>query len=319
MNYEEFLNEIKEKLKSYLENSESDVSVRKILKNNGVELDALTIVDVKCKASPTIYLNKYYKEYLDGRTTEEICDEIYELVYENKDKLTVNISEFSDYSRIRDRIAFKIINAEKNKKLLSRVPHKRKLDLAIVFYCVLKCDYEENVTTLIHNQHQEMWGIGVGTLYEDAMRNAPKLLPYEIKSMNDIIREMLKDSGGDSVCEESVYDGEVTEPLTDLIMEELEKSNDENQMYVLTNKYKLYGASAIFYPDVLKKFAEVMDSNLIIIPSSVHEVILIPMEDDMDMEGFRKMINDVNREEVDPTEILSDHAYIYDRDKDEII
>lgn len=321
MDYESFLALIKEELKSYLdeENKNCAVNVRRVLKNNGIELDALTIVSVNCRTSPTVYLNKYYDDYLEGRTLESIAEEIYELISQNAGKISIDVNEFSDFSKMKKTIAYKVINADKNKKLLRRVPHVKRMDLAIVFYCIIKCNSNENATTLIYNQHLDLWKVGVEEVYQEAMKNTPRLLPYEIKSMGDIIKEMIEETGSDDeVCEDGVYGGEEIEVLTDRLMEELEADEDIPKMYVLTNKYRLNGAASMFYKGVLKQFADEHEADLIILPSSIHEVILIPMEPDMKPEDFRYMIREVNKEEVDPSEILSNHAYVYSRADDNI-
>lgn len=321
MCYEDFLAYVKSELKSYLdrEGSECAVNVRKVLKNNGIELDALTIVNVECKTSPTVYLNRYYDEYQKGRDKEDIVSEILELFHKNYGRVNFDLSEFADFARIQDKIAYKVISVKKNKKLLKRIPHIKKLDLAIIFYCIIKCNKNENATTLIYNQHLEMWDVSLEDVYEKALENTPALLPHEIKSMSDIIKEMLNDgSEYDQVHEDGCYGDDETEILTDKIMEELTESGTTPQMFVLTNVFRLNGAATMFYDGVLREFSQEKQSDLIILPSSIHEVILIPMEEGMKLSDFKSMIGEVNEEEVDPSEILSDHAYVYMRETDEI-
>lgn len=322
MNYEAFLTRVKEELKSYLDKecSNCTVNVRKVLKNNGVELDALTLVNLECKTAPTIYLNGYYEEFNNGKSIDDITEEIYDMLIKNYGKINIDCNDFTDFDKVRGQVAYKVINAKKNGKLLKKIPHIKQLDLAIVFYCVLKCNKYENATTLIYNQHLEMWGVELSDIYETAINNTPRILPYEIKSMGDIIIEMLSDNTNeDGVYEEGCYGEDETDILTCKLMEELSGINQEPQMYVLTNIYKLNGAAAIFYKDVLKNFAEEQERDLIILPSSIHEVILIPMDDEMQMEDFKSMIREVNCEEVEPSEILSDHAYMYKRESNEIV
>lgn len=319
MNYESFLALLKEELKSYLEkdNNDSIISIKKVLKNNGIELDALTLVSAGCSAAPTIYLNNYYTEYQEGRDIREIVEEIYEMIKKNSGRIDFKLDDFMDFHKIKNRIVFKVVNADSNKKLLGMAPHIRKMDLAIVFYCVIQCNTSENATTMIYNQHLEMWNVDLDTIYETAKNNTPVLLPWEIKSMADIIREMIGED--EELVEECSYNGETIEDLTSHLMEELTLAPDTPQMYVLTNKFRLNGAASMFYEGVLKKFAEEHDRDLIVLPSSVHEVILIPMEKDMLPEHFDHMVKEVNREEVEPSEILSNHAYVYKRDQDELL
>jgi hypothetical protein len=328
MEYNEFLAMLQDELKSYLEviRFEGKINIRKVLKNNGVELDALMVVREGINASPTIYLNYYYDQFVSGKSIEEIIREIYSMFSKELGDVEFNIEDFTDFQKIKHKIAFKVINTEKNKRLLKKVPHIDIMDLSIVFYCIVKCNKNENATTLIYNHHLDMWNVSLETLYETAEKNTPILLPYEIRSMEDIIMEMIKERkyGGDEeeideceVNETGCYDGEEAEALTNMIMEEIEKA-DEPKMYVLTNKYRMYGACAIFYDGVLKKFADEHQKDIIILPSSIHEVIIIPMEEQMNPKDFESIIKDVNNEEVTPEEILSGHAYIYRRSDDKI-
>ncbi|MCR5836690.1 MAG: DUF5688 family protein, partial [Lachnospiraceae bacterium] len=315
--------------KSYLDviKFEGKINVRKVLKNNGVELDALMVVREGVNASPTIYLNYYYDQFISGKNIEDIIREIYSMFSKELGDVEFNIEDFADFEKIKNKIAFKVINTEKNKRLLKKVPHIEIMDLSIVFYCIIKCNKNENATTLIYNHHLSMWNVSTETLYEIASKNTPVLLPYEIRSMEDIIMEMIKekrcaesevDDTSECVVNETVfYDGEEAEALTNMIMEEIEKT-DEPKMYVLTNKFRMYGACTMFYNGVLKDFAQEHQKDIIILPSSIHEVIIIPMEEHMSSKDFESVINDVNNEEVIPEEILSGHAYIYRRSDDKI-
>ena len=90
-------------------------------------------------------------------------------------------------------------------------------------------------------------------------------------------------------------------------------------MYVASNSDKLNGSSVILYRDMLKNFAESHDvEKLYILPSSLHEVIIIP--DDANMEKDIQMLNEmvvsVNCTQVQPEEILSDHVYVYEYSTD---
>ena len=323
MEYNAFLAMLQEKLKSYLDKVgfEGKTRIRKVLKNNGVELDALIVVREDTSASPTIYLNCYYEQYMVGRNVEDIIKEIYSMFSRKLEDIDFSIEEFTDFNKIKDRIVYKVINTEKNKRLLDKIPHIDILDLSIVFYCIIKCDKSENATTLIYNHNLPLWGVKVEELFEIAKENTPKQLPWEIRSMEDIILEMISEKSGCQVNEAGYYNGEEynmeADELTSLIMEEIRKE-DEPKMYVLTNVYRMHGAATMFYEGVLKSFAEEHQKDIIILPSSVHEVIIIPVEKHMAPEDFESVINEVNEEQVIPEEVLSNHAYIYVRSDDKI-
>ena len=89
-------------------------------------------------------------------------------------------------------------------------------------------------------------------------------------------------------------------------------SQDDPSMYVLTNENKVYGAAMILNNELLSNIRDVLNRDFIIIPSSIHEVIIVPISDDiMDINEYSKMIQEVNTSEVDSKEVLSDHPYLY--------
>ena len=94
----------------------------------------------------------------------------------------------------------------------------------------------------------------------------------------------------------------------------------DGEMKVLTNSEKFYGAAAIIYgKDKIRNLAEEEGCDIVIIPSSVHECILLPYDRSMSFECLNAMVNEVNTSEVREEEILSDHVYMYDRKADRIL
>lgn len=318
MEYFDFLDYIKSAIEKII-GEEKKVSIRKIIKNNDQELDALTIVDDITNVSPTIYLNKYYSDYTNGRAIGDIVNEIYGLYEENCSNFQFDVSTFFDYNKIKDRIVFKVINYERNKRLLSDIPHIKKLDLAVVFYCLVDSDYIGNATVLIHNCHMDMWNITLEELLSAARENTPKLLQYELRNMNEIIKEMfLNDIQSKQISGELDCELDIEEHANEMI-EGLGNSSNGIQMFVLTNRQKLNGATCMFYKNVIREFSISKNTDIYILPSSIHEVILVPATMDMSKEELSIMVRDVNEEEVDEGEILSNNVYIYDMSKDEIL
>ncbi len=317
MEYKEFLDYIKSSINQII-GKEKNVKILKVLKTNDIEYDALTITDSHTNVSPTIYLNQYYIDYLNKKPLGQIINEIYGLYEEHSKNIELDIEIFTDFQKAKKRIAYKVINAGQNENLLKDCPHIRKLDLALVFYCIIDNDYLGSATSLIHYNHLDMWGISAEELTGTAIENAPAILKPELRDMNDIIYEMLKnDLHKQQINGELPIDVPINEEL-DRIMKSM-KNQSPIEMYVLTNSLKQYGASCMFYQNVLKKFSDNYNRDIYILPSSVHEVILVPVSEDINIHHLNHMVKEVNRQDVDNCEILSDHVYIYKRDKDEII
>lgn len=329
MKYEDFTRDIKRGLEEIISEKLEDgiVVVRNVKKNNGVFKKAVSIIRKDENATPTIYLKEYFREYKWGRSIESICDEIFEVYIEgiSRFKKNVNIEAFSDFEQIKEQVFYKLVNYDMNEKLLGDLPHFRFLDMAIVFFIMVECDENGQATAMIHNQHIENWEIDADTLRKVAFNNTWEKFPPVIRKMEDIIAEMIMGDllddcdDDDFVREDFQYGNYGFAEVENIIREEVEslKAEKEIDMYVLTNSIKTNGATCITYPNIIKEFAKKYDRDIYIIPSSIHEVILIPGTY-WEKEKINKMILEVNANELDPVEILSDHVYVFSKD-DEVI
>ena len=297
MTYQKFEQEILSIISEKLPDNHSAV-VKPIFKNNGIVLHGLVVSNGHCNISPTIYLDYYYKEIKNGYSLEELSNLILAQYKKFALEEDFDITIFTDFEKCRNNISYKLINYEKNRELLKNIPHIVYLDLAIVFYCLIDEGTLETISILIKNTHMEHWGIDVNELFDIASANTPKLLESDIKNLSELVESIMKEKGAD-----------VTFPI---------EYEDESPMYVLTNKLKLYGACCILYKHLLEEFANSVKTDLYIIPSSVHEVLLVPKREEYDKEYLSDLIKEVNTTELSPEEILSDHIYYYSRKDDAI-
>lgn len=322
MTYDEFICCVRDGMAEILGNN-VNVKIHKVLKNNDIELDALTVMNQSSNVSPTIYLNSYYEELQNGMEIGEIINEIYQLYEEHSHKLHFDVDIFKDFEKIRGRIAYKLINTKSNMKLLADIPSVPFLDLSIVFYCLLDNDYLGSATALIHNIHKDMWNISTEELYEIAKQNTPKILQYEIKNMNELIREILVDDLQKTIYErDDRYDENCNMPgpeeVADGLLKDISNAREQISMYVLTNKQRTNGAACMLYENVMEEFAWSVGEDLFVLPSSVHEVILVPAVRGINEEELTQMVREVNHEELDEIDILSDHVYFYSKVRNEI-
>lgn len=285
MMYELFIKEVKEAVESKV-GTGFDVTVNKVTKNNDLVLDGLVIKAADTNIAPTIYLNSYFDKFSDGvMDLDDVVESIID-TYSRHNSVTFDVSTFTDFDAVKNRICYKLVNTASNKKLLEDVPHRELFDLSIVYYVMVAVEDDATGSILIHNNHLSFWDVTEDDLYKEATINTEKLLPAGIKSMFDTLSEMVD-------------------------MEDL--PNTDDFMYVLTNKEKLQGASTILYPDVLSTFADRKNANLWLIPSSIHEWIIIPDDGNMNRETLSEMIQEVNGSQLAVDEILSDHPYYYNR------
>lgn len=300
LNYQDFLEEIKETIRENLEEP-ANIRITKVMKNNSVFLDGLSIMKENDNIAPSIYLNDFYQDYLKGEEFHKIISKILYMYENNKVASPINLEFFTEFGQVKEMIVAKLINYDKNLELLNDVPHIKILDLAIVFYCLISCDATGNATILIHNNHEKMWNVSTEELLGVARENNPKLLSANLKTMEEVLKEIL------------------TEDLSEEINSLTDDSEDSTKMYVLTNDNKLHGAICMFYPHVLKNLSDKLERDLYILPSSIHEVIIIPVSGNHRVEELQAMVCEVNDTQVSKEEILSYEVYFYDRKLDEII
>lgn len=261
--------------------------LHQVKKNNRHILDGIIIQKTNCNIAPTIYLNSYYEKYQCGVPYLEIIEHIKNTYAAHAPSQNIELDFFTDFEQVKGHICMKLIHTDRNKELLAEIPYIPFLDLSIVFYYYITLAPFQNASILIHNNHMEMWKTNEAELLKLAQENTPVLLPYYYDDIFSMIS--------------SLSDYSIDIPIDDV------------PLHVLTNSEKLYGATAILYPNVLSSIAARLNQNLIIIPSSIHEVLLIPTDMDEDKENLNELIHEVNTTQLLPDEILSDHTYYYNR------
>lgn len=321
MNFTSFTQTILKNLQDKLGNSYSVFS-HNVKKNNGINLTGIVVKRNGCNASPTFYIDDLYKEGITEEEINKISDSLYDEFQTVGFKDDLDLSGFVDFDMAKQRLVFKLIHAKKNKELLKMVPHKLFHNLALVFsYTVNEAPFYGKAAILVYNSHMRQWGISLETLFQTAYDNAPVLFPDIIENMQDVMREMLIEGLKDDILNkgsaEGLFDEEWTQELVRQIMEGIKEPNMD--MYVLTNKQKLHGAACMLYPGVLKAFAEKIQQDLYILPSSIHEVILVPANADVEKKALQEIVTEINRTQVAEEEVLADSVYFYSRSRDKIL
>lgn len=262
------------------------VEVREVRKNNGVVLHGLLILGGKGNVVPTIYLETFFAAYEDGVPLSEVIDRIFEIYMEETPRGSINMEFFRDFQRVRDRICYRLIRRQGNDRLLEDLPYVEFLDLAVCFYYAYSESRLGDGSILIHNSHRELWGVGIQDLMRCAEENTPRLFPGKASPMSEILREAMDAR-------------DIPEPRHPI------------RMTVLTNERRLHGAACILYPKLLEALAENKQNGFYILPSSIHEVILLDRQEGESTDGLRRMIYEINRSHVAPEEVLSDNLYYY--------
>lgn len=290
MKYQEFIERIMALLREKM-GAGYEIKVTNVTKNNGIRLTGIIMMRESDRISPTIYMEEPYRQYIAGTEMNEIADGIVKLYREQVRNVNPDMSFFKDFKCVRDRIFHKVINYEKNRQLLENVPHIRWCDLAVVFYYALEEHLFGSASILIYNNHLDMWEQTADMLYMIAQHNMKCRMPELLVPMSELIEEIT----GTKI-----------------------RQKEDINLYVLTNREKLYGASAMLYSDKVRELADRLKSDLMILPSSVHEVLLLPDDREQQYDFYRKMVEEVNTTQVEPEEVLSYSLYRYSREKAEI-
>lgn len=284
----EFYLYVEKNILKYLpEMEDQKVMVQRVKKNNQVSMMGLSIGEQKNYLLPVLYLEPFYRNHLRGQTIEETMREIASVYQGHQVVFYLDEDKVSDYEYIKKNLFYRVINYEKNKELLKYTPHERFLDLAVTYRWAAYRNHDGMASALVRNKELLMWGISKDQMMKDARENTEKIFPPVMRKIQSVL------------------------PIH--IIEE------EIPLFVMSNGDYMNGASVILYKDVLRDFAKYMEYDLYILPSSIHEVIiLLDNEYAKAPEELARMVRETNRIVVDREEILSDHVYYYDREKDEI-
>ena len=286
MTYEQFQQDVLDTLEKWMPGN-TTFTVRQIVKPNDRVLDGLIISNPQTEIAPTIYLNPYYDALsAGGASFDEIIENIFRLYKDNETTASFDQDEFLNWDRAKSHITYRLLNRKANEKFLEDIPFLPYMDLAVIFTYLLTVEEAGQGSIVIHDCHAKNWGLEAKDLYSEAMKNTPSLLPPVCKPMSQMLDDLLPDAGE-----------ELPEDIPDML--------------VLSNKAKTYGAAAILYTDLLKSIAEKMGSDFYVLPSSVHEVLLLPAGDKDIRNDLSAMVREVTASQVPDGEILSDHAYYY--------
>ena len=278
--------------------SEVIVELQEVTKVN-LSLDGLTIRKQGENIAPTIYLNQYFNQFNDGRAMDDIVQDIIKVYENNQPKNIMDVfktEDFYDFDKMKEKIVLKVINTERNLDLLKQVPNlsMEGMGLSVVFYVSLMTG-EQSAGILIKNEHLKLWEKTVSDLLTVAEVNTNRMHAFTIKSMNEVLSGMFG-------FEE------------DLI------PDDVPALYVLTDKHNTFGASQLYLKDKIREFAEKNNCDVYILPSSVHELLLLRADfPNVEPEYLKEMVCEVNATEVSNEDFLCDGAFKYELATDKII
>lgn len=290
MSYEEFKAWAADEIRAWLppEYADADVSIHRMEKL-GLAYDGMTVVRSGQRAAAAVNLTAFYDMYQEGKTTGDIIHEMADVAVMQAPQMEYSV--FSDYEAAKDHLFVRVANKEANADVLAGMPHKEVEDLAITYHVLVNHDQNGIASAPVTDDLLRHYGVTAEQLHEDAIANSQRMLPAQLDSMQNMLFGMMTPEASDTLRDEP-YPG--------------------STMLVLTNNVQLNGAAALFYPGVMDQAAERLGGDFIVLPSSTHEVIMIPADGMTDFRSLEQMVKDINRSQVAPEERLSDHVYHYD-------
>lgn len=291
MKYFEFIDEMAKRVKMCFD-KEVSVEIHKVVKNNSMEYDSLIINEPGRNVTPNFYLQDMYRRYVDGIGLDSLVSEIvqqYESAYDRKKYENLSL----DYADCKEKIVMRLISFEKNKKMLEETPYIPFLDMAVVFYFLADNDEKGIASIRITKEIMNDWRTDVKELYTLASDNSRRIFEEKVMPMSKMFEDF------------NIDISKIRSEKVNSIYEE------RSEPYVVTNNIGINGASVILYPDMLRGIAAKLGGDFYILPSSIHEVLVISASEDVDEKRLKKMVEDINRNYLLPDEYLSDNVYKY--------
>ncbi len=294
MSNEEFKNEFVDALKEslYERGNEVDVKISTVEKMNQ-SYEAITITPEGGNVGMNMNLEVFAEAFESGVPFDEIVEQVTHRVETHLANMpTFDVAVLTDYEQMKGSIAMEVVAADRNADLLAKIPHQEMEDMAVVYRFVVSSDETGRASMLVTNDLLEKMGVTPEQLHADALENAPEIRPVVIKGMSEVIVDMM----GEDAPE----------------MFGIDEFPQDEMMYVATVPDKVSGAGVIAYQEFMDQAAEKLGGDFYILPSSIHEILLVKDDGSVDFKDLKAMVEEVNATQVAPEEKLTDSVYHYD-------
>ncbi len=272
--------------------SEAGVELRQIPQNNDIRREAVTVRLPDQQVSPTIFMEQILEKYEGGMSLEEISRSLIEECRRIA-RYARPVSLPEDKEEVKSRIFRKLINFEWNRGSLFDLPHRKFMDLAVVYYYETPCPTGQDGFVTIRSRDLCQWGMSFDELDRAAAENERRERRIQVKPLQEVLFGEVMDR---------VNAPEMAAPI-----------------YVMMNISRTFGAAGLLNQTYLRQLSEELHHNLFILPSSIHELILTPDCGYFSRSDLTDMVREINATQVKPEEVLSDHVYEYIRTEGRIM
>ncbi len=293
--HEVIAEELAKKIRFILKDEENITGVRPITvtKNNRKEEIGLAVKMADTPVEMIVHLPGYIPRVIRGSLSMNDCaEEMVSVIRENmKNEEYKNLVPPMEWDYWKERIIFCVINRKENEEMLKKIPHIPFLDLAVIFRLVIEPGY---ATAVITNTVMDRFDIRLVDLIRAAESQYAEKNNFGFEPMDEILAD---------------YRAETENPKNENVIREA-----ENLMWVLSNREKEFGAGLIADRAAMEKVGEILDDDYYILPSSIHELIVLKASCSGVPERYMvDIVKQVNRTAVLEKDWLSDHVYYYSR------
>ena len=310
MDFNEFREKVKETLPDFLTDDLRNAEIKDTAVNKlqGESYSGISVTPEGSSVGVSINLEDAFLDYQTGDQFTAVMNRLADtLVGTLGEREQFDLGFLSDYSAVKEMLTMEVVGKDQNAEMLQSVPHQEMEDLAAVYRIDLGDTENGNATVLITNEMLRNYGITPDQLHQDAIDAAHQTMKYSIRGMDEVLMGMAQSMGIDQ--EQPVM---FSSPL-----------------YVATTERDMFGAGVLCAKGIKDKscciwqetarsgnaalpLAEKLDGNFYVLPSSVHEILLLPDRFAPEYQLLKEMVQDVNANEVDPKDRLSDNVYHYD-------
>lgn len=348
LNYNTFKKKIKRKIGEVgQENNINITSIKEEMFYNINESENILKVEIDNDKTVSLQILKLYERYTNKEITMK---NIYEIIESFIIQYEEILEEEKEYNKKippieKDNIIFRLVYEKDNRNLLQIVPHRKFLDLAIIYF-VSKENYNENNelntidTYLITNDMLKNTNLTEKNLYRMALSNTQKKFPLEITNTLDDINEAIEmyengeldeyyDDDDYEDDEDFIEDDEFDEydeyneydefdddiDIEDLI--ELKKTfedmSEEQLPYYVADKYRIQGSNSLIYNSKVHEIAEFINNDVYVIIPTMNEASVFSCETSLDL-IIQIFFNNIENYALYGTEnLISFSIYRYDR------
>ena len=274
-----------------------------VVKKNDQKFHGLALRVQGKQAAPTFYLDDAYAAYQMGFVRKEkILADLADLYVRcESDSIRDDVEETNlnlSWESVRDNLIVRLLGESRNTEFLKNVPYQKACPGLALIAEINQKTPEGGWSSTITYQILEQLGVGADTLFETAMKNAPETEPAMLSALGGFIGCA---PGTGNLLERGESDGYLPE-----------------DMYILTNEEGVHGAGTIMYPGIAERIAELFGCDYYVIPSSIHEMLIVPKKLQASVSDLKETIRNANSTVVDESDILSDELYCYSREKNAI-